>query len=616
MTQPRDFRAFAATLVAAALGLAALACTGGCFGPPPQTSAPPNPPSPREPGFAEGAAAAGITFRMSFLPKEQGENFKINLYDHGCGVAVGDVNGDGHEDLYLLNQLGRNALYQNKGDGTFTDVTGSAGVGFGDRICVGAVMDDYDNDGDQDLYVTSTRGGNVLLQNDGGGKFRDVTARAGLKHVGHSQSPVFFDPDRDGDLDLFVTNTARWTTNEYDRTAHYYVGEADFWDLAASPKEFNLFYLNNGDGTFTDATGSAGLKGQGWGGDVAVFDYDADGWPDLFVTNMFGRSQLYRNGGKGRFQDVTAAVLPKTSWGAIGAKAFDYDNDGRLDLFIADMHSDMWMGPDATLAEIEETKKYAHVTGRRYDLDPRGPEVEKEASARMRVRHEQVLFGNSLFHNEGAGNFREVSDQAGMETFWPWGVASGDFDNDGFVDAFLPSGMGYPFFYWRSYLMMNGGSGTFSDRSKEEGIDPAPGGVYLPENIGGKPSPRSSRCAVSCDFDGDGRLDLIVNNFNDHPYYLRNRFSQKSYLKLALTGTKSNRDAVGAEVRLFAGSARMIRQVDAAGGYLSRPSKIVHFGLGDRTSVDRVEIRWPSGATQTLSQPAINTMHRVTEPKS
>src|ERR1700730_12775847 len=177
-------------------------------------------------GFQERAQAAGIAFRMNFLPREQGERFRINLYDHGAGLAVGDYDNDGHEDIYFLNQHGPNALYRNRGDGTFEDVTAKAGVGLGDRVSVGATFADYDNDGWPDLFVTSTRGGNVLFHNGGGGTFEDVTAKAGLTHVGHSQTPVFFDYDNDGYLDLFVTNTARWTTDLFDFTGGNYEGKA------------------------------------------------------------------------------------------------------------------------------------------------------------------------------------------------------------------------------------------------------------------------------------------------------------------------------------------------------------------------------------------------------
>src|SRR5262249_35315798 len=171
--------------------------------------------------------------------------------------------------------------------------------------------------------------------------------------IAHSQTAVFFDYDNDGYPDLFVTNSAQWTANTLDESKRYHPGAVDFFALAQSPKEYNVLYHNNGDGRFTDVTAKAGLKGQGWGGDVAVFDYNEDGHLDLLVTNMFGASQLYRNNGDGTFTDVTKETLGRTSFGAIGSKAFDFNNDGKLDLLIVDMHSDMWM-PFGNLRVVQD----------------------------------------------------------------------------------------------------------------------------------------------------------------------------------------------------------------------------------------------------------------------
>jgi hypothetical protein len=572
------------------------------------------------PGFREAALDAGINFRMNFLPNEQGETFKVNLYDHGCGVAVGDFDGDGHDDIYFVNQLGPNALYRNKGDGTFVDVTREAGVAVGDRICVGAVWADYDNSDRQSLFVTSTRGGNVFFKNLGNGKFKDVTKEAGLNCVRHCQTATFFDYDNDGYVDLFVTCSAQWTTNSFDQKARYYRGLEDLYELARAPKEYNILYHNNRDGTFTDVTEKAGLKGKGWGGDVAVFDFNEDGRLDLLVTNMFGQSQLYRNNGDGTFTDVTRETLGRTSWGAIGAKVFDFNNDGKLDLLIVDMHSDMWMSPqsDETTMKLitdNEGKKFPYVTGAGSLLDKaRYMKVEQDFADAFQIHYDEVIFGNTLFQNRGGGQFKEVSDQAKLETLWPWGIATGDFDNDGHEDVFLPSGMGFPFFYWRNYLMLNNGNGTFSDHSRTEGIDPPPGGNYQEKPIGGMPAARSSRCAATADFDGDGRLEIVTNNFNDRPYYFKNQFPHKNYIALRLRGTKSNRDAVGAVVRLYRGKEVLTRQVQAAGGYLSQSSKTLHFGLGDQATIDRIEITWPSGRHQTIAHPVINQRLEITEP--
>ncbi|MGH7140194.1 MAG: FG-GAP repeat domain-containing protein, partial [Pirellulales bacterium] len=210
--------------------------------------------------------SSGIDFHSE---EPRAEKFKANLYDHGCGLAVADFDGDGDDDVFFLNQLGANGLYRNLGDGRFENVTNAVGpLALADRICVGAAFADYDNDGDQDLYVTSTRGGNVLFENQGQSGFRDVTLQAGVGLVAHSQTPTFFDYDNDGYLDLFVTNTARWTSDEYDESSSYYPGAGLIWHhiFSLDDREFNVLFHNNHDGTFTDVTSEAGLAGQGWSG--------------------------------------------------------------------------------------------------------------------------------------------------------------------------------------------------------------------------------------------------------------------------------------------------------------------------------------------------------------
>lgn len=575
----------------------------------------------KEPGFQERAQQAGITFRMNNLPNEQGEQrFRINLYDHGAGLAIGDYDNDGRDDIYFLNQHGPNVLYRNRGDGTFEDVTAKAGVALDGRVSVAATFADYDNDGWEDLFVTTTRGGNVLFHNRGDGTFEDVTAKAGVSHVGHSQTAVFFDYDNDGYLDLFLTNTAHWTTDNFDFAGRNFEGKASLGALMTSPVEYNILYHNNGDGTFTDVTAKAGLQGRGWAGDVAVFDYDEDGFLDLFVPSMFGRGQLYRNNGNGTFSDVTAETLGPSPHGAIGAKVFDYDGDGRLDLFVVDMHSDMWMGLDSRQQSLEIAKQTQH---RRF-LSPSGPTVDENAPgfiqsqrrdfAMQGKNYDELLFGNALYRNLGHGKFTETSGEAGLETFWPWGIATGDFANDGHEDVFITSGMGYPFYYWPNQLMMNNGDGTFTERAADLGVEPPTGGIYQEKNMGGQRAARSSRSAAVADFDGDGRLDIVTNNFNDRPYYFANRFARRNYLEFRLTGTKSNRDAIGAVVRLWVGKTVMVRQVNPAGGYLAQSSRVVHFGLGDHGKVDSVEIRWPRGLVQKLVNPGVNTLQKATEP--
>ena len=310
---------------------------------------------------------------------------------------------------------------------------------------------------------------------------------------------------------------------------------------------------------------------------------------------------------------MTKAVLGRTSWGTVGAKAFDYDGDGRLDLFLVDMHSDMWMSLTDDLSKFPEGKKYKFYAPL-VDLGYKTVEQAETDANALGFTVKDVIFGNTLFRALGDGRFEETSDRAGVETLWPWGIATADFDQDGSEDVFIPSGMGYPYMYWRSPLLMNDGHGTFTDRSKELGTDPPLGGTTLEHPIGGRPAAKSARSAATGDFDGDGRPDLVVNDFNGRPQLLLNRFPMRSYVQLRLVGSGANKDAVGAVVRLTVGTKTLVRQVQAASGYLAQSSNTLHFGLGDAKKIDRMVIRWPSGQVQTLDGPEIDGLRVIREP--
>lgn len=565
--------------------------------------------------FTDVLRGSGIGFKHHFFRSEQGEDYHMNQYDHGSGVLVADVNGDGLMDIYLLDFLGPNALFVNRGKLKFDEVAKKSGVDMPEDVSVGGSFGDYDNDGDVDLYVTTYHTGNRLFQNRGDGTFEDVTKSAGVGHVGHSSSALWFDFDLDGYLDLYVTNIGPFTTAEPSPDASYarrgvnlplgYIMNNPEADHGGEP---GVLFRNNGDGTFADVTKQSGINSRQWNGDVTVGDYDQDGYADVYTSNMFGENNLFHNNGNGTFSKVTRKVLGRTSWGGMGALFFDATNDGYPELYVVDMHSDMWTHHDP--AGVVDPKA-------KYDT-PRG---KNEKNGRVVTRPQQtrakwVLFGNTFFVNRRDGTFEERSDAAGLENFWPWGIVAGDYDNDGWQDLFVPAGMGYPYAYWPNYLLMNTGKGNFVDRAAEAGIEPPSRGNYIEGlQIKGQPCSKSSRSAATADFDGDGDLDLIVNNFNHEPYLLRNDSSKVHFLQLRLRGRKSNRDGFGARVKIVSGDLVQYREAHSSGGYLTQSSPVLHFGLANTTQVDRIEVIWPGTKhPQVVTKPQVDCLITLEQP--
>ena len=553
--------------------------------------------------FTDRVSESGITFRHHVVD-DAAKNYKAAHYDHGNGLAVADVDGDGRLDLYFVTQLGGNELWRNLGDGRFEDIT-TAALALTDRVGVGASFADIDNDGDPDLFTTSVRGGNALLRNDGSGRFTDITDAGGVGYVGHSSGATFLDYDGDGLLDLFVTNVGDYTLEE--RGDGFWLAREDAFQghLLPERSERSILYRNLDGTRFLDVSSSTGLVDTSWSGDASVVDFNRDGFPDLYVTSMQGDDHYYVNNAGRGFAAQTARVFPLTPWGAMGIQAFDFDNDGAMDLFLTDMHSDMSaeVGP-----ELETVK----------------PQIEN--AERFYLDSSNNILGNAFWHNAGDGTFTERSDELGLENFWPWGTSAGDINADGYQDVFIASSMNYPFRYHINSMMLNEGGESFAAAEFILGIEPrADGATHTPwfdlecsgadaehQLCAGVDQPFTvlgalgTRTSALIDIDDDGDLDIITGEFGSAPQVLVSNLSEQravNWLKVKLVGTFSNRDAIGTYVTVSAGDLQVTRFADGKTGYLTQSSLPLYFGLDDATAVDRITVIWPSGSEQVIEGP-------------
>ena len=565
--------------------------------------------------FTDRTAESKITFEQSSVDDAL-KWWKGVHYDHGSGVAVADVDGDGRLDIYFVNQRGLNQLWRNLGNGQFEDITARAGVALEGRIHVAASFADIDNDGDSDLFVTTVKGGNVLFENMGDGRFRDITQQAGLGYVGHSSGAVFFDFDRDGLLDLFVCNVGVYTTDQKGRGGFYAsVTNAFGGHMNPGRTELSILYRNLGKGKFRDVSAETGLRDGSWSGDATFADLNGDGFPDLYVLNMQGDNHFYENLSGTRFVDKTANYFPKTPWGAMGIKFFDFNRDGLPDLFITDMHSDM-----------AETQSRDGRTSMRsgFEKAKSEPWCTTYFDEAFLQGSSNNIFGNGLYLNKGSGVFEEVSDRVGAETYWPWGLSVGDLNADGYEDVFITAGMGYPFRYGINSVLLNERGQRFFDAEFVVGVEPRAGGrfekpmflldvatedaahelclLYGPKVI--VYGALSSRSSAIFDLDDDGDLDIVTNEMNDRPMVLASNLSHRKpihFLKVKLIGTVSNRDGLGATVKVKAGGTTLTQFNDGKSGYLAQSVIPLYFGLGEIAAASSVEIHWPSGRTQIIS---------------
>jgi hypothetical protein len=520
--------------------------------------------------FTNVTESAGIKFKHF----KGNKGISINREEFGPGVCVADFDGDGWQDIYLVN--GRdlydrgisvtNALYRNNHDGTFTDVTEKAGVpgtGYG----LGCVWGDFDNDGFPDLFVTQY-GKNVLYRNNGNGTFTDVTDRAGvagLESGAFHSGATFLDYDKDGWLDLYVGSYVNLGDKRYCKLG----------DILSScaPSEYrgspDALYHNNRDGTFTNVTRAAGIyQPQGKNLSVQAGDFDNDGWPDLFVANDGLNAYLYHNEHNGTFKEVGLTTgMAVTSRGTVMAAMCislgDYDNDGQLDLYISDFQRS----------------------------------------------------SDHLWHNDGKGFFDEVSDEAGItqatRDVLSFGGGFVDYDNDGWLDIFIANGHVYPeveqatpgtHYKQINSLFHNESNGKFVEVGKFSG--------------NGFETPYAGRGVAFADFDNDGFVDVLVANNGDSPLLLHSSGGNgNNFLNLKLVGKKSNRDAMGARVHVVSGTMSQIREIAGGGSYLSQSDLRANFGLGKAKRADIVEIAWPSGQRQTFKDVEANKFYLIEEGK-
>lgn len=570
--------------------------------------------------FEDRCEQSGIDF-VHHSVADAGKDFRQNHYDHGNGIAAADVDGDGLIDVYLTSQRGGNQLWKNLGNGKFENITAAAGVALRDRVSVAASFADTDNDGDSDLFVTTTRHGNALFINDGQGRFEDQSLESGLAYSGHSSGADFFDYDRDGLLDLFVTNVGKFTTDEIgfhdleNKQSPYFIGTKTSFagHLYAHLTEPSILYHNQGNNRFKDVSTEVGIVENGWTGDATPIDVNRDGWIDLYVLNMQGNDIYYENMEGKRFENRSTQTFPRAVWGGMGVKSLDYNNDGRMDLYVTSMHADMWELEVGVLGLPAEKQRVSNKT-------------MPESYLRSRDPGNDVL-GNGLYVAQESGGFKEVALEMNAENYWPWGVSAGDLNADGFQDLFVTSSMSYPFRYHINTLLLNDQGNKFRDAEFILGIEPrranaraypvfqldcsgADAGHELSAgrtgivDVWGAAGTRSS---VIFDVDNDGDLDIITNDFNAPPMVLISDLSERKadmhFLKVKLQGVELNRDGLGARVEILLDNRSLTQVHDGQSGYLSQSSLPLYFGLGDATQIEKVIVNWPSGKQQILLGP-------------
>jgi len=540
----------------------------------------------------QGAWFEDITQKAGVAAKHTNRSFK-NPYAQimegytalGAAAAVADYDGDGFEDIYVTDSKagGKNHLYHNNGDLTFTDVAEQAGVADGNdeaNASADALWFDYNNDGRPDLFLVRF-GRSQLFRNLGKGKFGEVTKQAGLDRYSNAITAIAFDYDRDGDADLFVGSYFQ-PVNIFDPDTPRFFPES--FETANNGGGVTVF-RNNGKGTFTDVSAKVGIKLSGWTLDLGHGDADNDGDEDLYVAADFGTDRFFVNNGDGTFADQTESAIGIDSKKGMNADWGDFDNDGRLDIYVTNITDDY-----------------------------------------MRE-------GNFLWHNNGDLTFTDVARETGThDTGWGWGGKFFDYDNDSWLDLYVVNGWvsagkesyvpdiftmvvrpGVDFADLRNWPPM--GNKSLSGYQKKKLFHNERGQLFKEEATRhGLDSLRDGRGIAVADFDNDGRLDLFVSNANAEPFLYRNTLPTGAHwVEFLLEGTASNRGAIGAQLRLTAGNKTHFNFVNGGNGFAGQSTLRAHFGLGNSDTIDGVEVRWPSGRKQQFTKLAADNIYKLVE---